>query len=36
MLKSGRNTKRKIADKYGVTEMQIRRIETGENWGHVV
>ena len=35
MLKSGRNTKRKIALKFGVTETQIKRIETGENWGHV-
>lgn len=28
-------TKRSIALKYNVTETQIRRIETGENWGHV-
>ncbi|MFK8104599.1 MAG: NUMOD4 domain-containing protein [Saprospiraceae bacterium] len=35
MLRSGRNTKRKIATKFGVTETQIKRIETGENWGHI-
>ncbi len=28
-------TLKKLAKKYGVSDMQIHRIKTGENWGHV-
>jgi len=34
MLKKGK-VKQNIAAKYGITATQVRRIETGENWGHV-
>jgi predicted DNA binding protein len=30
-----RVTIRQMADKYGVTEMTIYRIKSGENWGHI-
>lgn len=34
-LLQGKKTKTFLAEKYGVSITQIRRIETGENWGHV-
>ena len=34
MLAKGK-TLREIADKYKVSDMQIHRIKTGENWSHV-
>ncbi len=34
--KSGKKRRLKmIAKQFGVSEMQIRRIASGENWGHV-
>ena len=33
-LKKG-DTLRKLAQKYNVSDMQIHRIKTGENWGHI-
>jgi hypothetical protein len=30
-----RLTMREIAEKYGISEMQLYRIKSGENWGHV-
>jgi len=35
MLKAKKQTKTKIAAKYGVSITQINRIASGENWGHV-
>ena len=34
-LESGRMSIKKLAQKFGVSDMQIHRIKTGENWGHV-
>ncbi|MGC4038708.1 MAG: HNH endonuclease [Chitinophagaceae bacterium] len=34
MLQRGKTLK-EIAAKYGVSDMQVHRIKTGENWGHV-
>lgn len=34
-LNAGRKTKQALAEKYGITTTQIKRIERGENWGHV-
>jgi hypothetical protein len=34
MLK-GNNRLKTIAKQFGVSDMQIHRIKTGENWGHV-
>ena len=34
-LKKGKLTQTKIAEKYGVSSTQIKRIARGENWGHV-
>lgn len=30
-----RKTMKQIADKYGISEMQLYRIKKGENWGHI-
>lgn len=35
MLKKGKIKKSKIAEKFGISETQVSRIERGENWGHV-
>jgi len=36
LLDPGRKTRMKIlAKQFGVTEMQLHRIKTGENWGEV-
>lgn len=34
-LNRGKKTKQALAEKYKVTTTQIKRIERGENWGHV-
>jgi len=34
-LREGKSTLKKIAKQFGVTDMQIHRIKTGENWGHI-
>lgn len=34
-LHQGKTRRKIIAKRFGVTETQIKRIETGENWGHV-
>ena len=34
-LKAGRKTKTSLAQKYGVSITQIKRISSGENWSHV-
>jgi len=34
-LQKGKWTKKRIAEKYNISSTQIKRIETGENWGHV-
>lgn len=31
----GKKTMRQIAEKFGISEMQLYRIKNGENWGHV-
>ena len=31
----GHRTMKQIAEKYGISEMQLYRIKKGENWGHV-
>lgn len=31
----GQKTMKQIADKYGISEMQLYRIKKGENWGHI-
>lgn len=35
MLAEGKTQLKSIAERYGVTDMQIYRIKTGENWSHV-
>jgi hypothetical protein len=35
MLRTGRKKRYQIAEKYGVSVTQLKRIERGENWGHV-
>ncbi len=35
MLKKGKHRKKDLAEKFGITTMQVRRIETGENWSYV-
>lgn len=35
LIASGKNRLNIIAKRFGVTDMQIHRIKTGENWGHV-
>ena len=32
---SRRSTMREIAEQYGISEMQLYRIKSGENWGHI-
>jgi hypothetical protein len=34
-LVNGKSTLKVIADQFGITDMQVHRIKTGENWGHV-
>lgn len=34
-LMKGKLTRTKMAEKYGITMTQIKRIDRGENWGHV-
>lgn len=34
-LMAGKTTLRKLAQQFGVSDMQIHRIKTGENWSHV-
>lgn len=34
-LARGKKTLKQIAQKFGVSDMQIHRIKTGENWGHI-
>jgi hypothetical protein len=34
-LLTGKTTLKTLAQKFGVSDMQIHRIKTGENWGHV-
>lgn len=34
-LQSGKATLKMIANQFGVSDMQIHRIKTGENWGHL-
>ena len=34
-LKNNRTRLKMIAKRFGVSDMQIHRIKTGENWGHV-
>ena len=34
-LSKGDTTLKKLAEQFGVSDMQIHRIKTGENWGHV-
>ncbi|MEM6965225.1 MAG: hypothetical protein AAF573_10690 [Bacteroidota bacterium] len=34
-LKEGKTKKRVLARSFGITETQLRRIEKGENWGHI-
>jgi hypothetical protein len=34
-LANGKNRLKTLAKQFGVTDMQIHRIKTGENWGHV-
>jgi hypothetical protein len=35
MIQKGKYRLKTIAEKFGVTDMQISRIKSGENWGHV-
>jgi DNA-binding Xre family transcriptional regulator len=35
MLQKGTTSLKALANKFGVTDMQIHRIKTGENWAHV-
>ena len=28
-------THKQLAEKFGVSEMQLHRIKSGENWGHI-
>ena len=34
-LKEGKTKRKVLAKSFGITETQLRRIEKGENWGHV-
>ena len=34
-LADGKSTLKKIASQFGITDMQVHRIKTGENWAHV-
>jgi HNH endonuclease len=34
-LQAGKTTLKALAKKFGVSDMQIHRIKTGENWGHI-
>ena len=34
-LMKGDITSKKLAEQFGVSDMQIYRIKTGENWGHI-
>lgn len=34
-LKDGKTKRKVLAKSFGITETQVRRIEKGENWGHV-
>lgn len=34
-LKEGKTKRKVLAKSFGITETQVRRIEKGENWGHV-
>jgi hypothetical protein len=34
-LKAGKQTRTKLSEKFKITMTQIKRIERGENWGHV-
>ena len=34
-LREGRTKRKILAKNFGITETQVRRIEKGENWGHV-
>jgi len=34
-LKAGKQTRTKLSEKFNITMTQIKRIERGENWGHV-
>jgi DNA-binding Xre family transcriptional regulator len=37
LLDPNRKTRYKIlAKQFGVSEMQLHRIKTGENWGHII
>jgi len=31
-----KHTYKKIAKRYGISEMQLYRIKSGENWGHII
>jgi hypothetical protein len=34
-LQSGKSTLKMIANQFGITDMQVHRIKTGENWAHI-
>jgi hypothetical protein len=34
-LQAGKSTLKTIAQQFGITDMQVHRIKTGENWSHV-
>lgn len=35
LLKPGKKTMKQIAEQFGISEMQLYRIKSGENWAHV-